>query len=342
MSKEDAQVRRYRIFQLLCLRDEDTAMTETEVYQALLAEGYAMSKKTVQRDLTKFMDKFKLLETGTYPNRYYADKNNYNPEIELALTKEQLFTVVVALDTLKSTSPALIEKICNDALLTIGDTIPDELKEAYSYFKMVSKTQEEVGGKSVAQDEEAFHKVFENVINGYAFKCHIVKPFDQRPKIKDPDDRKWYYPIYFTFTNNIPYVFVYDLNQDIFRMPRMTRLVNIETQHKHEDRKALEKKARKNYKKSFSGFIDNKNNNDKYEIFCDEMMATYFAEKPLSQNQKIDRILQDKYKITFELNRNNQISRLLAGFGGHIESIKPDEVSKEVIDIWSKSYKKAA
>lgn len=339
MSKADAQVRRYRIFQILSLRDDATAMTETEVYEALVAEGYNVSQKTVQRDLTQNMDQFKLLETETYPNKYYADKESYNPNIELALTKDKLFAVVIALNSLKKTSPAPIEKLCDETLVTIGDSIPEELQETYNYFKLVSQTQEGVGGRSVAQDDESFEEVFHAIIDGKAFECKISSPL--MDQVQQNRIRK-FYPVFFTFTNNIPYLYAQDLDSGDFKQLRMTRLTAVKLINDIINRKTLEKKARKEIKNSFSGFSGGDLGLLNYEIYCDKKMATHFEEKQLCSSQKIERILEDKYRITFKLNSNHQIIRLLAGFGGHIESIRPKKISDEVLAIWNKSYKKAA
>jgi predicted DNA-binding transcriptional regulator YafY len=338
MAKVSNNARRYRIFQILCARSEDSALSSKEVHQILLDEGDDIDERTVRRDLSEHMRDFKLLETDGKPNRYWAERKNYNPEYELALTADNLFTIFIALDALKNTSPDPMQELCDETLVTLADAIPESLQESYNYFKLVSQTQEGVSGRSVAKDPKSFNKLITAVIDGSAFSCKIHSP------LKDPIEReviRKFYPVFFTFTNNIPYLHALDLEKREFRQLRMTRLVDVKLIEDREDRSKFEEKARKELKASYSGYSGQ--NTYDYEIICDQKMADYFLEKELCENQKVEEILQDtRYKITFTLSKHDQIIRLLAGFGGHIESIRPVEISKEVTSIWKNSYKKAA
>lgn len=300
-------------------------MSISEIYNALIGQGVTVTKKTIERDLVEVSNNFKLLETGTYPMRFYASVD-FCPDYELLLSESELQVILLALDNLKQTSPKYLQGLCASAETSLESKLPKSLASDLATYKDLHLFSYGINGRAVAKDNESFGLIMKCLRQGKAFTAHNISPY------KDDEynsRQRNFAPLLFHMSGGIPYLVVRDLDDgEKIKSLRMTRLVNAKLTCT--DVAPITSAERLQVDHIFGGYIRNIDEVLNYEIIGDEVLATYFGEREIHNTQKIEGLGGGNFRVSFSAVQSNEIDKILAGLMDHIDSISPEEVFHNV------------
>ncbi|GAB4422579.1 MAG: hypothetical protein OHK0056_33330 [Bacteriovoracaceae bacterium] len=321
--------RRALILDYLCTKSEESAITITELHEYFKSQYRSKKdRKTFSRDIEVLSLDHQIIEVdeNKRTKRYYAKREKKSSLQNIKIQNKDLFTLITALSTFKQTAPKTFAKSCDDILMSISQNLKDKDLEQFDLIKSITTSTQGIDGRSVALIEEDFEKLIKAIINQQCFKCRISYP------LSAPKEEKKYMPLAFYFTNNTPYLYALDLVKNENRLLRATRLTQIELLDQKSNPK-LVNKALMEVGPHFSGFGGK--TEIRYEITCDTAFATFFLERPFVSPFKFEQSKKDNI-ITFTLNDNEQIIRLLASWAPHIKDIKPKAIKQKVLETLKK------
>ncbi|MBT3236884.1 MAG: hypothetical protein HN353_13095 [Bdellovibrionales bacterium] len=147
-------------------RDDTSAVSITQIYNYL---ADSVTRKTIERDLDRMSESYKICEVEGMPKRFYASKEFY-PDIVLPIHQTHLFTLVLAIENLKCSSSKDVEVICRDLeellINKLDRRSSDELVNIKKIF--FSATSGKSINKRRAND---FNKLVECYIKRINFSC---------------------------------------------------------------------------------------------------------------------------------------------------------------------------
>jgi len=321
--------RQQKIFNYLKHLTENSALSIHDIHQKLMSEGFDLIQKTVARDIDEMSETFKLQEMGENPVRFYAS-SDFKPDFELTFTQEELQTITMALESLKQTSPNYLGKLCLEAQNTLETKVPAKLYNDLIKFKNMHIFHYGINGRAVARDDKSFALAMRALRNGFTIKCKNFSPY----KDEEYNQRiRHFAPLAFLLSGGIPFIYVRDMDDNGLKTLRLTRLTEVKITK--EPVEPMKKESIKNLDHAFGGFGLGFSNEDliSYEIHCTGEVATYFTEREIHSEQRIEKISSDHFIITFSLPDSREIIRLLAGFGAEIHKILPVPIEQKVFDI---------
>ena len=301
--------RRALILDYLCTKSKDSAASITEIYKHFKVQhDIKEDRKTFERDIIKLSIDNRIIEVNhdNKTTRYFAVREKKTPLLNFKVGIDEIFTLVTAISTFKQTAPQFFSKSCEKILIDLGKSLKDEDQESFKLIRSITTATQGIDGQSQAVSNPEFEKLMKAIINRNCFKCQIAYFLNEK---KTPET-KHYMPLSFYFSNNTPYLYVYDLVKKENRLLRATRLINIEVMDRQADPKKVQATTSE-LGPHFSGY--GSKNLFKYQITCDQAFATFFLERPFAKPYELTPIKDNLYRLSFELNDNDQLVRLLAG-----------------------------
>ncbi len=330
MSAANQLKRHQEIYLILKNLDESTALTLTEILKEL-PEGYEVDRKTIERDIDQMSSTHRIVETGTYPNRFFADKN-FKVDYQFNFTDAELQTIVLALQNLYQTSPDYLRNLCSQTETSLIDKLPDPLKKDLKEFKELHHFNYGINGRDQTLFDEKNNNdsckvALEALREGKTFTCNYAS-IDKPESIKKV---RHFEPQLFQLTGSIGYLYVRDFSDGVLKNLRMSRITNAKLQV--QKAKRLPKKEIKGLKSSFGGFGLGDEKTIEIKIKCDKHMATAFGERVIHDSQQIKKGSNEEYHIILKMAPTSEIHRLLAGWNNHIFEISPEILKTEVKKI---------
>ncbi len=322
--------RQNQIKRLLSLTSEGSALSITEIADRLNSEGYAINRKTVERDIEDISLAHPLSEVDSNPRRFYFD-GEFKLDFELVFDENQLQTIVLALESLKQMSPKVLKGLCSDVETTLVSKLPKALAKEFEHLKSISNASPTVLGEGGDIDPGVLETVLTCLRKGKVFECNYSSPDEARFS----DRKRSFAPLKLHFVG-APYLYVYDCEDDEIKMLRISRIhkaVRTET--------AVNKKRAKEIKLDhvFGGYGKGAEAVIDYAIKCTKPMAMKFKEQKIHPSQKIEVLKDGLFEITFSVHDSDEVVRLLSQYGEFIKEIRPEEAYGRVKEIWKKGLK---
>ena len=322
--------RQNQIKRLLSLTSEGSALSITEIADRLNSEGYAINRKTVERDIEDISLAHPLSEVDSNPRRFYFD-GEFKLDFELVFDENQLQTIVLALESLKQMSPKVLKGLCSDVETTLVSKLPKALAKEFEHLKSISNASPTVLGEGGDIDPGVLETVLTCLRKGKVFECHYSSPDEARFSNR----KRSFAPLKLHFVG-APYLYVYDCEDDEIKMLRISRVHNaVRTETTVNKKRAKEIKLDHvfgGYGKGAEAVID-------YAIKCTKPMAMKFKEQKIHPSQKIEVLKDGLFEITFSVHDSDEVVRLLSQYGEWIKEIRPEEAYARVKEIWKKGLK---
>ena len=295
-----------------------------------------VSYKTIERDLQYLSKHYKIADTEEYPCHYYVDES-FTPDYKLKLNEEQLQATTIALEYLKQTGHDYFATKCQEALTVMLEHLPKGLahdleENAKKYFFNTGTS-----GKPQSKDAKALEQVMHAIRKGKTIYCKNHSPYRDK---KYNDRIRHFAPLVFSMTAGVPYLIVQDMDDQNIKRIRATRLSDVEISKFDIDNKLLND-LKNDLHNSFGGYGGINEETVKFEVTCNKVVKTYFQEREIHPSQKIKKISNGRYLITFKVADSFEIPKFLASFGGDIMNVKPKSVFDEIKNIWQSGLKKA-
>ena len=323
--------RQNRMKRLLSNKSEESALSLTEITGLLNAEGFGVNRKTVERDRDEISSEdFPLSETDSNPVKYFFNgelPQNY----ELVFDENQLQTIVLALQSLKQMSPKVIKSLCTEVEETLVDRLPKELKDEFKHLQSISNASPTILGEGTDIEPGVLQTVLSCLRKGKVFECTYSSPDEARSS----KGIRSFAPLKLHFVGT-PYLYVYDTEDNIIKMLRISRIHNVTMS----DKDVKKSRAREiNLDYVFGGYGKGTEKIIDYEITCTKPMATKFSEQKIHPSQKIEVLKGGLFKITFSVHDSLEVIRMLAQYGEFIRKIAPEEAYGKVKAIWQQGLK---
>lgn len=332
-SDERGKVQRQNhVKRLLSHTSEDSALSITELAQALQGEGYKVTRKTIERDILDISIDYPLSETASNPRRFYFD-GEFKIDFELLFDENQLQTIVLALQTLKQVSPGVLKSLCTDVEGTLMSKLPNALGKEFNHLKSLSYAGATVLGEGGDIEPGVFQTVLVALRKGFVFECQYVSPDDAGTSKRV---RK-FAPLKLHFAG-APYIYVYDCENDVIKLLRISRISKIKMLEQKVNRKRAEEI---NLEHVFGGYGKGTEKVIHYEVTCSQPMALRFKDHKIHPSQKIEVLKDGLFRITFSVHDSLEMIRLLAQYGEFIKNVKPDREYEKIKEIWKKGLSAA-
>lgn len=324
--------RQNRVKRLLSQRSEESALSVTELAEMLNAEGFSVNRKTVERDIDDVaMDEdYPLSETASNPTRYFFN-GDLPQNYELIFDEIQLQTIIVALQSLKQMSPGVLKGLCSEVESTLVSKLPKTLGQEFERLKGISNAAPTILGEAADIDPGVLQIVLMCLRKGKVFECNYTSPDDAVPlnRIRS------FAPLKLHFVGT-PYLYVYDCENDIIKMLRISRIHGAMMTNKNVN-KSRAREIKLEY--VFGGYGKGTEKVINYAITCTKPMATKFQEQRIHPSQKIELLKGGLFKITFSVHDSLEVIRMLAQYGEFIRNIAPEEEYEKVKAIWQQGLK---
>lgn len=320
--------RRAKIYDYLCTRSKESPATVTDIYKHFKSHHQASEdRKTFERDITYLSSTTHVIEVpiNNRTKGFYAILEKKQPLLNFKIGRRDLFTLVTAITTFKQTTPKFFSDSCDRILIEMGKTFSEEQLNRFNLIRSITTTTQGIDGQSEAINNDDFDTLMQAIINRKCFTCQISYPLDP-----SKDEKKEYMPLSFYFSNNTPYLYVFDLKKKKNRLLRATRLTSVALLDKEADPKKVQA-ASIEVGPHFSGYGGEREIN--YKITSDKAFATFFLERPFVKPYQLIVKKNETYQISFTLNDNEQLIRMLAGWSNHLIDIEPKEIKTKVKDV---------
>ncbi|WP_127716723.1 YafY family protein [Halobacteriovorax sp. HLS] len=315
------------LFEYLKNKDEDSAISISELCSRLRSEDIYVNERTVRRDVDELSLVHAMLSTEDRPERYYISQS-LDFKHKLELNENTLQVLMIALNNLKHTSHEYFNEFATEAetaiLSNIDQSLSDELRHA--------KTKYFFGFNSSGKPEDTNLYDFEMIMVAIREK-RIFTCFNESPyKDKAYNERlRQFSPILFNLASGTAYLVVKDEEDKKIKTLRVSRLRNVNLTEKKATE--LNRNEELNLKSHVGGFGITKKPIS-IKITCDEIMAGYFKEKKIHQSQTLHELRNGNYILNFKCADSSEIIRFISSFGGHVLNITPKIVYDEVKAIW--------
>ncbi len=323
------------IIQILRGLSVESAMTVTEIFDALKNRGEAIDSRTVRRDIDDLSSNYGLLSTEEYPTRFYLS-SDYHFKHQVQFSEPELQVLMIALNNLKQTSDLYFEKVASSLETLIMRNLPtptvkilkEESKKYFFDFSLVGKPQSSI--------EKDFEAILLALRTNKCFTCKNVSPYK---KMTNQDRIRTFAPYRFVLTGSVPYLLVQDLDDQQIKRLRLNRVKQVKLLDREVDQK-LKVDWTRYTTDSLGGFGGESQVNEDVEIICDETMAIYFQEKKIHSTQKLNQIDGDRYRLNFKVPLSLEFQRLIGSFLPHIHEIHNELLKKEIMKSFSKAMRK--
>lgn len=322
--------RQNQIKRLLSHTSEESALSITEIANRLNSEGYKVNRKTVERDIEDISVAYPLSEVDSNPRRFFFD-GEFKLDFELVFDENQLQTIVLALQSLKQMSPKVLKTLCTEVENTLVSKLPKSISREFDHLKSISNASPTILGEGADIDPGVFQTVLLSLRKGKVFECQYTSPDDVEPSKRI----RSFAPLKLHFVG-APYLYVYDCENDIIKLLRISRIHNAEMTDK-----AVNKNRTKEIKLEyvFGGYGKGTEKVIEYAITCTKPMAQKFNEQKIHPSQKIEVLKDGNFKIIFSVHDSLEVVRLLAQYGEFIKRIEPEEAYGQVKEIWKQGLK---
>ena len=218
-------IRLQKIYNILRPLGEENAISLTELHKRLEDSGFNVTRKTVERDLPYVEQSYKLLETDTHPTKYYTD-STFSPDYQISFNEGQLQTILLALDSLKLTSPEAVSEVCRDVEVALNTRLPEAVASDLKAYKELHHISYGVNGRAKAKCNKSFSLALECLREGVAFQCIYLSPYKD---IKHKAKIRNFSPIKLLISGGTYYLFVRDLDDEnmMIKSLRMTRITKL-------------------------------------------------------------------------------------------------------------------
>ena len=335
MSKCSKSQRQNLIFQYLKDLDEGSALTINEIHKKLEIEGVKISRKGVTRDIEELSTSHGICSTETRPNKFYAF-SDFGLKYDLSLSEPTLQALMIALNNLRQTSHNYFHGMTIEAETAILDSLDEKLSQKLRDSKDRYHFECSTAGKPSESDAKDFQTVMRAIRENKVISLKNRSPYQDKEyneKIRE------FAPYIFSLSAGIPYLVAKDMNDGKFKRLRLTRVHEVSITEKEFTPRDL---CDIDLDPVIGGFGGFKEGPSEIRIICSSNMGTYFKERTIHKSQKVEKLEDDKYLVSFNCAHSREIIRLIASFGGSVKSVEPVQVYSEVKKIWSQGLKNAS
>lgn len=336
MGKITKQRRQELIFQILKGRCNDDGLTATQVHERLSNEGHLIDLRTVRRDLDDLTTSHGLCSDELRPERYYPAKD-YQLKYEIHLNENTLQVLLIALNSLKFTSHDYFKNFATETETIIFNSLNTEVAESLRQSKEKYYFDYSTAGKPAASNTKDFEKIMNAIRENKIITCNNDSPYKSEAY---NEKRRRFAPYIFILTSGIPYLIVQDQNDLTFKKLRATRIKNVKLSKESFERVDIKNEI--HLETLIGGWGGISKDSIDVRINCDSRMATYFQERIIHPSQEITKISENEFEVSFCCARSSELTRLISSFGGHVNSVTPDDLYQEVREIWEAGMKKVA
>ena len=322
--------RQNQVKRLLSLTSEGSALSITEIAEKLNLEGYAINRKTVERDIEDISIAHPLSEIDSNPRKFYFD-GEFKLDFELVFDENQLQTIVLALQSLKQMSPKVLKGLCSDVETTLVSKLPKALAKEFEHLKSISNASSTILGEGGDIEPGVFETVLSCLRKAKVFECHYSSPDEARFS----DRKRSFAPLKLHFVG-APYLYVYDCEDNEVKMLRISRIHKALKTEIPVDKKRVKEI---NFDHVFGGYGKGSEAIVEYAVVCTKPMAMKFREQKIHPSQKIEVLKDGLFEITFTVHDSDEVVRLLAQYGEFIRKITPEEAYGKVRAIWQQGLK---
>jgi len=317
--------RQNQIKRFLSHTSEASALSLSEITERLISDGFEVNRKTVERDIEEFSIMYPLLETSSYPRKFYFD-GGFKLDFELVFDENQLQTIVLALGSLQQMAPNVVKELCLEVETTLVSKLPKVLSEEFEHLKSISNHSSTILGEGSEIDNDVFQTVITSLRKGKVFECQYDSSGERN---------RLFAPLKLHFVGS-PYIYVYDCADNVIKLLRISRI-----HHAHLTDLLVDRKRVEDIKLDFvfGGYGSGKEKIINYHVLCTKQMATRFMEQRIHKTQVIKKMKDDLFEISFSVHDSDEITRLLAQYGECIKSISPEEEYEKVKTIWRSGLK---
>lgn len=328
------------IVQILRGLSDESALTITEIFEALKSRGEDIDSRTVRRDIDDLSSDYGLLSTEDYPQRFYLS-SDFHFKHQVQFSEPELQVLMIALNNLKQTSDLYFEKVASSLETLIMKNLPTETvkalrvesKKYFFDFSLVGKPQSSI--------EKDFEAILLALRTNKCFSCKNISPYK---KMTNQERIRTFAPHRFVLTAGVPYLLVQDMDDLQIKRLRLNRVKQVKILEREVDQK-LKVDWTKYTTDSLGGYGGESQVNEEVEIICDERMAIAFQEKKIHKTQKVDQIDEDRFRLSFKVPLSFEFQRMIASYLPHIYEINNESLRTEILKKFSKALqllKKAA
>lgn len=321
--KEKGKVsRQNQLKRILSHSSQESALSISELLTQLTAAGFAINRKTVERDIEDISLNHPLSEVDSSPRRFFFD-GDFKLDFELVFDEAQLQTIILALQSLKQMSPGVLKGLCSEVETTLVSKLPRLLATEFERLKSISHASPTVLGEGEEIAEGVMPAVLMSLRKGRVFSCHYASSLERV---------RFFAPLKLHFAG-APYLYVYDCEDEVIKLLKISRIRNVEITQDVVDLKRSEE-IKLDY--VFGGYGKGSEEVVDYIITCTSPMAQRFKEHKIHPTQKIEVLRDGHFKISFTVHDSLEVVRLLAQYGEFIKNIEPSDKYQEVKAIWEK------
>lgn len=342
LSEHDPITRHQMIFNILRQRtSEESAMSVSEMYAALVGKGIKTCEKTVKRDLEKMESTHKLFATEEKKGKRYYRDEEYDPDYQLTFHESELITMALALQNLREMSDQFQRSLCERTESILLGKLPKTVAQDFQKLKSLTIVTAPFRSIVGVEDKESYAKVMKALSESRVIRCRNNSPY------KDKEYRKvlrTYSPLKLNMSGSEQYLFAVDHDDWQVKRLKICRLKDLQILDQKIDKSKMP--SVDELDASIGGYGGPGTPVKKYVIHCNELMAILFQEKMMHPSQKVEE-KNGEFIITFEANPSVEITRYLAGWAEYIDYVEPIDVFEDMKKIWeagikSKSGKKVA
>ena len=329
---------RFPIYQrILERRDDDCAMTLTEIQEAFVREtGFKISRKMVDRDVLNMTQSFGVIESSGHPKRYYIDPN-FSQKYRLDLSESELQILILSLEHMKASSLKIFEDHCHSLEKALDLSLPRELGVRLKQFKSHYSFSYGSYGRPNPWDEKSMEVILQSLRVGRTIECQNLSPYHDDSY---NDAKRHFAPLQLSMVGNTPYLLVKDMDDGEFKRPSALRLINVRLTDISIPKVNLEKINIANF--SFGGFGGINQETVDISIKCKGALATFLHERIIHPTQNIESLGNGIFQITFKIPPSTEISRFLSSYGTDLLEITPESLLNEVQQFGNRDHKKKA
>lgn len=321
-----------QILQMLRGRDEESALSITEVCDELSNQGVSVDARTVRRDFDELSSDYGILSTEGYPQRFYLS-SDFHFKHQVQFTETELQVLMIALNNLKHTSDQYFEKVASGIETLILKNLPSQTVKSLNQEKKKYFFDFSIAGKPQSSEEKNFELVLKALRQNQCISCQNVSPYKSAIK---QERLRLFAPHRFVLTAGVPYLLVQDLEDKQIKRLRLNRLRNVNILEQKVDH-SIKVDWEKFTHDSLGGYGGEKQLIESVEIICDEVMAIAFQEKKIHVSQKLTQLSEDQFKLSFKVPVSYEFQRMIASYLPHIYDIQNETLRMEIIRNFTKA-----
>ncbi len=332
----DNTARRQYILQMLRGKNDETALEVKDILIRIQNDGHHVHMRTIRRDIEFLSRDYGVAETKSYPKRYYVS-NDFQFHHQLQFNEKQLNILLIALNNLRHTSHHYFENyLCEVEALILG-SLPNVTVDCLTEVKKRYHFDYSIMGKPSDSNLQDFEAIVDAINKRKVIECKNNSPYKDQTY---NDQVRKLAPLAFVLSANIPYVLCFDLVAKKIKRFRVNRLSEITLSK--DELPAMGDIDFSHYASSIGGWGNEREEGVAIRVECDSVMAHHFLEKKIHHSQSLTKIDDESYGLSFHCALSNELVRIIASFGAHINSIEPAELEEKVRNIWESGIRKIA